>query len=114
MILLNSIPAEYFVVKNALQYTGIVPKIELIVSGLKVRELELNANRKTGNNLYAKGKRILMSLIIQEVQVLKTNIEIKLVNKSLNGNVIIVGRRDILKSTVMTILESKNKRVVHL
>ena len=56
MILLNSIPAEYFVVKNALQYTGIVPKIELIVSGLKVRELELNANRKTGNNLYAKGK----------------------------------------------------------
>ena len=61
-----------------------------------------------------KGKRVLMILIIQEVQVLKTNIEIKLVNKSLNGNVIIVGRRDILKSTVMTILESKNKRVVHL
>ena len=61
-----------------------------------------------------KGKRVLMILIIQEVQVLKTNIKIKLVNKSLNGNAIIVGRNDILKSTVMTILENKNKRVVHL
>ena len=56
MILLNSLPVEYQVVKNALQYTGIVPKLDLIISGVKARELELNSNRKSGNNLYVKGR----------------------------------------------------------
>ncbi|MDD0148768.1 hypothetical protein PSY31_24105, partial [Shigella flexneri] len=41
MILLNSLTEEYLVVKNALQYSGTVPKLDLIISGLKARELEL-------------------------------------------------------------------------
>ena len=41
MILLNSLPDEYLVVKNALQYTGTVPSVDLIIAGLKFRELEL-------------------------------------------------------------------------
>ena len=45
MILLNSLLPEYQVVKNALQYTGTVPKLDLIISGIKARELELNANK---------------------------------------------------------------------
>ena len=56
MILLNSLPPEYQVVKNALQYTGTVPKLDLIISGIKARELELNANKRNGNSLYVKGK----------------------------------------------------------
>ena len=54
IILLNCIPAKYHVVKNALQYIGIVPKLDLFFSCLKAREIELIANRKTRNNLYAK------------------------------------------------------------
>lgn len=55
LILLNSLPESYQVVKDALQYTGTIPKIELILSGLKARELELRLNRKSGNNLFVKG-----------------------------------------------------------
>ena len=56
MILLNSLPPEYQVVKNALQFTRTVPKLDLIISGIKARELELNANKRNGNSLYVKGK----------------------------------------------------------
>ena len=56
MILLNSLPDEYDVVKHALRYTGIVPSLDLVVSGIKARELELGTSKKTGNNLFVKGK----------------------------------------------------------
>lgn len=41
MILLNSLTKDYQVVKNALQYSGTVPSLDLIIAGLKARELEL-------------------------------------------------------------------------
>ncbi|XP_031266617.1 uncharacterized protein LOC116125023 [Pistacia vera] len=41
MIFLNSLTKDYQVVKIALQYSGTVPSVDLIVSGLKARELEL-------------------------------------------------------------------------
>jgi len=56
MILLNSLPDEYDVVKHALRYTGIVPSLDLVVSGIKARELELGTSKKTGNNLFVKSK----------------------------------------------------------
>ena len=56
MILLNSLPEEYHVVKNALQYTGVVPKLDLVIFGIKARELELNASKRNGSNLFVKGK----------------------------------------------------------
>ena len=56
MILLNSLTEDYQVVKNALQYTGTVPSVDLIVSGLKARELEIKVQRRTGSNLFVKGK----------------------------------------------------------
>ena len=57
MILLNSLPNDYDVVKHALQYTGITPSLDLVISGIKARELELNTSKKSGNNLFAKGKQ---------------------------------------------------------
>lgn len=45
MIMLNSLTDDYLVVKNALQYTGAVPSIDLIVSRLKARELELRVQK---------------------------------------------------------------------
>ena len=56
MILLNSLLDDYNVVKHALQYTGIVPTLELVIFGIKVRELELHISKKPGNNLFVKGK----------------------------------------------------------
>ena len=56
MILLNSLPDEYLVVKNALQYSGTVPSVDLIVFGLKSRELELKIQKHNGSNLFVKGK----------------------------------------------------------
>ena len=56
MILLNSLPEEYNVVKHALQYTGIVPSLDLVISGIKARELELNSSKKPANNLFVRGK----------------------------------------------------------
>ena len=57
MILLNSITKEYMVVvKNALLYTGTVPSIDLITSGLKARELELRVQKKNNNSLFVKRK----------------------------------------------------------
>ena len=43
MFLLNLLPDDYHVVKNVLQYTRIVSKLELVIFGIKARELELNA-----------------------------------------------------------------------
>lgn len=43
MILLNLLPMDYLVVKNALQYTGTVPKLDLVIAGIKAKELVLNA-----------------------------------------------------------------------
>ena len=43
MILLNSLPDDYHVVKNALQYISIVPKLELVIFGIKASKLELHA-----------------------------------------------------------------------
>lgn len=58
MILLYYIPSDYHVVINALQYTSVVPKFDLVVTSIKVRELELNTFKRTSNssNLYAKEK----------------------------------------------------------
>ena len=56
MILLNSLPDEYNVIKHALQYNGIVPSLDLVISEIKVRRLELNTSKKLGNNLFVKGK----------------------------------------------------------
>jgi len=46
MILLNSLPDDYDVVKHALRYTGITPSLDLVISGIKARELELNTFKK--------------------------------------------------------------------
>ena len=42
MILLNCLPDEYNVVKHALQYTRIIPSLDLVISGIKARVLKLN------------------------------------------------------------------------
>lgn len=39
MLLLNLLPNEYLVVKNALQYTRLVPKLDLLIVGIKSKEL---------------------------------------------------------------------------
>ena len=54
--MLNSLPEEYSVVKNVLQYSGIVPTVELVTSGIKAREQELKVTKRSSNNLFAKGK----------------------------------------------------------
>jgi len=54
MILLNSLSEDYNVVKHLLQY--IIPRLELVIFGIKARELELNTSKKLGNNLFIKGK----------------------------------------------------------
>ena len=56
MILLNSLPNDYDVVKHALWYNGIVPSLDLVIFGIKARELELSTSKKLGNNLFVKGK----------------------------------------------------------
>ena len=56
MILLNSLLDDYDVVKHALWYTGIVLSLDLVISGIKARELELNSSKKSGNNLFVKDK----------------------------------------------------------
>ena len=56
MILLNALPEEYSVVKNSLQYTGVVPRLDLVISGIRARELELRTSRRGGANLFVKGK----------------------------------------------------------
>ena len=56
MILLNSLPDNYDVVKHALRYTSILPSLDLVISGIKARELELSTSKKSGNNLFIKGK----------------------------------------------------------
>lgn len=91
MILLNSLPTEYQVIKNALQYTIIVPEFELVVVGIKVRELELNAQKWFGNdnNLFAKEKQI-------RKKGLKAMKGLKEKDKKCrlkSGNIIIVGRK---------------------
>ena len=43
-------------VKHVLQYTGIVLTLELVISRIKARELELHTFKKPGNNLFVKGK----------------------------------------------------------
>ena len=57
VILLNSLPDSYTVVKDSLQYTGTVPSLELVISGLKTREIDLkNQKRSSGSNLFVKEK----------------------------------------------------------
>ncbi|XP_031268087.1 uncharacterized protein LOC116126551 [Pistacia vera] len=51
MIPLNSLTKDYQVLKNALQYSGTVPSLDLIIAGLKARELELKVHKRSGNNL---------------------------------------------------------------
>ncbi|XP_031249850.1 uncharacterized protein LOC116107700 [Pistacia vera] len=53
MILLNSFTDECQVVNNTLQYIGTVPSVDLIVAGLKAREL---VQKRSGNSLFVKGK----------------------------------------------------------
>ncbi|GAB2267012.1 hypothetical protein Dimus_037929 [Dionaea muscipula] len=58
MILLQSLPDEYFVVKNSVKYSGVTPTVELVISGLKARELELNIDKRKGSDLlFVKGKQ---------------------------------------------------------
>ena len=52
MILLNSLPDNYNVVKHALRYTGIVYSLDLVISSIKARELELGTSKKFGNNFF--------------------------------------------------------------
>ena len=46
----------YDVVKHILWYTGIVPCLDLVISGIKAWELELNSSKKSGNNLLVRAK----------------------------------------------------------
>ena len=56
MILLKSLPDDYHIVKHALRYIGIVLSLDLVIFGIKVRELELSTYKKLGNNLFVKSK----------------------------------------------------------
>ena len=56
MILLNYFLDDYNVVKHVLQCTGIVPSLDLVIFGIKARELELNTFKKPYNNLFVKEK----------------------------------------------------------
>ena len=58
MILMNSIPENYQIVKDAFQYTGTVPSYDLFCSALRTRELELkNQKNKSGANLFVKNSK---------------------------------------------------------
>ncbi|CAM8925753.1 unnamed protein product [Rhodiola kirilowii] len=55
MILMNSIPDSYHVVKDAFQYTGDVPTFDRFCAALKTRELELkNQKAKSASGLFVK------------------------------------------------------------
>ncbi|CAM8902984.1 unnamed protein product [Rhodiola kirilowii] len=57
MILMNSIPESYQVVKDAFQYFGVVPPFEQFCGALRTRELELKTSKsKSGHNLFVKGR----------------------------------------------------------
>ncbi|CAM8968213.1 unnamed protein product [Rhodiola kirilowii] len=57
MILMNSLPDTYQVVKDAFQYSGVVPPFDQFCNALRTRENELkNAKSKTGHNLFVKGR----------------------------------------------------------
>lgn len=65
-------------VKNALQYTSIVLKFELVIFGIKAREPELNASKRNGNNRFVKGKSnrkdtsyILINLVVLVLKIKK-------------------------------------------
>lgn len=55
MILLNSLPKDYNV-NHALQYIGIVPRLELVIFEIKARELKMNTSKKPRSNLFVKRK----------------------------------------------------------
>ena len=57
IILLNSLSDDYDVVKHVLQYITILPSLDLIIFGIKDRELEFSTSKKSGNNLFVKGKQ---------------------------------------------------------
>ena len=108
MILLNSLPDDCRVVKNALQYTGIIPKLELVISGNKARELELHASKRNGNNLFVKGKTNRKETVNNFVQTGNFGSKDKQKGKrgsqkQTSGNVIIVKKRVILKNIAMII-----------
>lgn len=54
VILLNVVSDDYMVVKNSVQYTGITPSFDLVVSGLKARELELKLRKNSSSGLFVK------------------------------------------------------------
>ena len=56
MILLNSLLDDYDVVKHVLRYTSIIPSLDLVILGIKARELELGTSKKSKNNLFVKSK----------------------------------------------------------
>ncbi|GAB2295643.1 hypothetical protein Dimus_038371 [Dionaea muscipula] len=56
IILLQSLPEEYAVVKNSLKYSGTTPTVELVLSGLRARELKLNINKRGSHGLFVKHK----------------------------------------------------------
>ncbi|CAM8934809.1 unnamed protein product [Rhodiola kirilowii] len=57
MILMNSLPDQYQVVKDAFQYTGTVPAYDLLCSALRTRECELkNLKSRSGSGLFVKNK----------------------------------------------------------
>ena len=79
---MNSLPNVYQVVKNVLQYIGTVSKFDFIVSGIKARELELNASKRNGSNFL-----IQINLVVMDKKIRKR------VNlKQVNGSVITVGK----------------------
>ncbi|CAM8948152.1 unnamed protein product [Rhodiola kirilowii] len=57
MILMNSIPDTYQVVKDAFQYTGTVPSYDQFCTALRTREMELKGSQsKAGKGLFVKTK----------------------------------------------------------
>lgn len=90
-----------------MQYTNIVPKFDLVVGGIKVKELELNA-QKIGNkrNLFAKEKTEKKSQINRKSKLELVGLKTKRMGerakqKPISGSAIIIERKDILRSTVM-------------
>ena len=56
MIILNSIPDTYQVVKDIFQYSTTMPTFDQVCNALKTREFELKNKKRVGNNLFVKTK----------------------------------------------------------
>ena len=107
-------PDDYHVVKNALQYTGIIRKLELVISGIKAIDMKLNAQKRNENNMFVKVNKIGNKLDIILIMLVIMGQKIKRIERKvkLSGSFITMGKRFTLKSIIMILLESKNKKVM--